>query len=228
MNAFRLLILVLTLVLICSCNFPAELTSEVTVVQTDGSISDVTITFTQEPTSTSTPEPTKDVLADTILDQAVAVVGLLSQADMDALAVYVHPEMGLRFSPYAYVQETDIVFGIDQIPGSFADNMSYHWGAYDGLGDPIKLTFAEYYRQFVYDQDFANPEKVAFNQRIGGSGGTINNIEEFYPGSLMVEFHFSGFNPDYAGLDWRSLRLVFMQHGEVWLLVGIVHDEWTT
>ena len=99
---------------------------------------------------------------------------------------------------------------------------------FDGTGHPIEFTFAEYYDRFVYDQDFANAEEIAFNQRIAGSGGRINNIEEFYPGSLMVEFHFSGFNPDYLGMDWRSLRLVFVQHGEAWFLVGIVHDEWTT
>lgn len=170
----------------------------------------------------------EDELAVTILNQAAVVVDLLSQADMDALAVYVHPEMGLRFSPYAYVQETDIVFSVDQIPGLFAEDMTYLWGMYDGSGDPIKITFAEYYDRFVYDQNFANAEEIAFNQRIGGSGGTVNNIDEFFPGSLMVEFHFSGFNPDYGGLDWRSLRLVFMRHGEAWFLVGIVHDEWTT
>jgi hypothetical protein len=147
---------------------------------------------------------------------------------MESLAAYVHPEMGLRFSPYAFVQDSDMVFSVDQIPGLFADPMSYLWGAYDGSGDPIKLTFVEYYGQFVYDQDFANPERIAFNERLGGSGGTINNIEEFYPGSVMVEFHFSGFNPEYAGMDWRSLRLVFMQHEGEWFLVGIVHDEWTT
>jgi hypothetical protein len=44
----------------------------------------------------------------------------------------------------------------------------------------------------------------------------------------MVEYHFTGFEPDYGGLDWRSLRLVFMQDGDEWFLIGIVHDEWTT
>lgn len=228
MKTARLTILALVLVWISSCNLPLEPTLEAPATATIKSMPVATITPTQEPSLTSTSEPEGDDLAHRIMDQAAVVVNLLRQADMNALADHVHPEMGLRFSPYAYVQESDIVFGIDQIPGLFADDMSYLWGVYDGSGEPIKITFAEYYDRFVYDQDFANAEMIAFNQRIGGSGGTINNIDEFYPGSLMVEFHFSGFNPDYGGLDWRSLRLVFMRYEGEWLLVGIIHDEWTT
>ncbi len=228
MSVARSLIFLLILVIIPSCIVPNEPSSEALATPTVRLLPAATSTPTREPSPTSTSEPTKDVLADMILNQAAVVVDLLGQADMDALVAHVHPELGLRFSPYAYVHESDIVFSIDQIPGLFANNKSYLWGVYDGSGDPIKLTFAEYYDRFVYDQEFANAEETAFNRRIGGSGGTINNIDEFYPGSVMVEFHFSGFNPDYAGLDWRSLRLVFMQHEGEWLLVGIVHDEWTT
>jgi hypothetical protein len=28
-------------------------------------------------------------------------------------------------------------------------------------------------------------------------------------------------------MDWRSLRLVFMQDGGTWYLAGIIHDQWT-
>ena len=56
----------------------------------------------------------------------------------------------------------------------------------------------------------------------------INNIPDFYPGGMMVEYHFPGIDPEYGGLDWRSLRLVFIPYGEDWFLVGVVHDEWTT
>jgi len=42
-----------------------------------------------------------------------------------------------------------------------------------------------------------------------------------------VEYHFPGIDPQYGGLDWRSLRLVFQQSGGEWYLVGIIHDQWT-
>jgi len=30
---------------------------------------------------------------------------------------------------------------------------------------------------------------------------------------MVVEYHFPGIDPQYGGLDWRSLRLVFQQSG---------------
>ena len=133
---------------------------------------------------------------------------------------------GLRFTPYAYVQPSDLVFPTQQIPGLFDDAAVYHWGVYDGSGEPIDLTFAQYYEDFVYDQDYAQAEEVGYNERLG-SGNSIENSQAFYPDAFVVEYHFSGFDPQYAGMDWRSLRLVFQQHEGAWYLVGIIHDEWT-
>jgi hypothetical protein len=44
---------------------------------------------------------------------------------------------------------------------------------------------------------------------------------------MIVEYYFPGFDPQYGGMDWRSLRLVFSDHGGTWYLAGIIHDEWT-
>jgi len=65
------------------------------------------------------------------------------------------------------------------------------------------------------------------NEELGHSS-MINNIAEFYPGSSFVEYHFSGFEEKYEGMDWVSLRLVFLQEGGRWYLVGLVNDQWTT
>jgi hypothetical protein len=114
-----------------------------------------------------------------------------------------------------------------QIKGLFADPTLYVWGVYDGSGLPIKLRFAEYYDQFVYDQDFANAEQIGYNQIIR-MGNTINNCFEFYPGAKVVEYHFSGFAPAFEGMDWKSLRLVFQDEGGLLYLVGVIHDGWTS
>jgi hypothetical protein len=44
---------------------------------------------------------------------------------------------------------------------------------------------------------------------------------------MMIEYYFPGFDPQYGGLDWRSIRLVFVQHGMDWYLTAIIHGEWT-
>lgn len=102
----------------------------------------------------------------------------------------------------------------------------YHWGAFDGSGEPIEMIFADYYKRFVYDHDYAQAEKTAVNQRLG-QGNTLDNSREVYPGATIVEYHFSGFDPQYEGMDWRSLRIVLEEYDGQWYVVGIIHDEWT-
>jgi hypothetical protein len=157
---------------------------------------------------------------------SVQVINALAEKDMAKVANYVQPEMGVRFSPYGFVREEHQVFLPDELAALVGSDQVYTWGAYDGTGDPIELTFDAYYQEFVYSSDFANPEQMGVNERIG-QGNTINNIGEFYPGSSFVEYHFSGFDEEYEGMDWESLRLVFVQEDGTWWLVGIVHDEWT-
>lgn len=208
MIAFRVWIALFLAVLIGAC-------------AADGEIPSPTIPAA---TRTATPVSTEEMVS----HKASQVIEALRDRDLDQLASLVHPTLGLRFSPYAYVHEADIIVATEDVPTLLSEDTVRLWGAYDGSGALIELTFEQYYDQFIYDHDFANAEEIGYNRRIGGEGGTINNIQDFYPGSVMVEYHFTGFNPDYAGLDWRSLRLVFSQDGGEWFLVGIVHDEWTT
>lgn len=184
-----------------------------------------------EPIAPSVPPPVPSATPAASPEEAVAaraleVVLALRDRDLAALSSYVHPTEGVRFSPYASVRDTDLVFMPDRIGTLLADPAVYVWGAYDGTGLPIELTFAQYIDRFVYDQDFANAEETGINRTIG-VGNSINNCFEFYSGATVVEFHFSGFDPDLGGMDWRSLRLVFREEGQVWYLVGVIHDEWT-
>ncbi|MBI3019616.1 MAG: hypothetical protein HYY61_06990 [Deltaproteobacteria bacterium] len=151
----------------------------------------------------------------------------IQNKDFDTLSKLVHPDKGVRFSPYTYVEiEKDIVFTIDQIKNFFQDTQKYVWGEYDGSGEPMEFTPSEYYKRFIYDQDFAKAKEIEINKVIG-QGNTTNTISKVYPEASFVEYHFPGFDPKYSGMDWRSLRLVFEQKNGQWFLIGIVHDEWT-
>ncbi|NLE25228.1 MAG: hypothetical protein GX625_07790, partial [Clostridiaceae bacterium] len=79
---------------------------------------------------------------------------------------------------------------------------------------------------FIYDVDFASAEKIGYNE-ILGHGNTLENSAEVYKDSMVVEYHFPGLDPQYEGMDWRSLRIVFEKHNDTWYLVGIIHDQWT-
>lgn len=162
-----------------------------------------------------------------ISQRASEVILVLKEFDMLKLSSYVHPEIGLRFSPYSYVSiKDDLVFKASEIPGLKNSKAIFNWGTYDGSGLPIKLTFDEYYKKFVYDKDFANARIIAYNAIIG-RGNMKNNNFEVYPRSIIVEYHFPGFDPQYEGMDWESLRLVFSKLESTWYLVGIIHDQWT-
>jgi hypothetical protein len=162
-----------------------------------------------------------------VLDRASEVILLLRNKDMITLSDYIHPLLGLRFSPYAFVKDSDQVFSANQVAGLLTNNTVFTWGSYDGSGAPIELTFVEYYFQFVYDVDFYTAPQVALNHRLG-EGNSLDNSQEFFPGSMVVEYYFPGFDPQYEGMDWRSLRLIFLQDNDMWYLAGIVHDQWTT
>lgn len=172
-------------------------------------------------------EPAKEVAFDQPKELGLHLASLLQKEDLEALSKFVHPSKGVRFSPYAYVHvDQDLVFRQEQVKQLFVDEKLYHWGYYDGKGTPIKTTFREYFERFVYDEDYANAEKIVVNERIG-PGSTLDNSGEIYPEATIVEFHFSGFDPQFDGMDWRSLRLVLEQENGTWYLVGIIHDEWT-
>ncbi|MCH8274908.1 MAG: hypothetical protein IH851_08965 [Armatimonadetes bacterium] len=172
-------------------------------------------------------EPTAADLGTVIMGRADEVVSALEAKDIGRLASLVHPEKGVRFSPYAYVDvETDLTFTSEEVAGLLDDPETYTWGAFDGSGDPIEWTSAQYFHAFVYPHDYAEAEEVGFNEQLG-NGNTINNISDVYPDGNYVEYHFSGFEEEYEGMDWQSLRLVFEEFEGTWYLVGIINDEWT-
>lgn len=161
-----------------------------------------------------------------LLDLGNQILRTIKEQNFSKLAGFVHPESCLRFSPYPTVKSEHQVFCQDKIRNLFSDTTAYTWGRYDGSGEPISESFSAYYQEFVYDVDFAYADLVGFNQAVG-TGNAINNIHDFYPGSMYIEYHFPGFDPQYGGMDWRSIRLVFAQHDQTWRLVAIVHAEWT-
>lgn len=164
--------------------------------------------------------------SDPFLIMALEVMEDIKLKDFDDIADYVD-EDGLLFSPYGYIDtENAIVFSQDKVENLDDDNEEYEWGSYDGSGEAIILNFDDYYDEFIYDQDFLNADIIGNNVRIG-EGNTLENIHEVFEEAKFVEFYFQGFDDEYEGMDWVSLRLVFIQDGDSWNLVAIVHDQWT-
>lgn len=180
------------------------------------------IEFSEKNEPVLSPEEAKTIIE----DEATHVITLLKQRNFKELAAKIHPVKGVRFTPYTVVDDSDLIFMADQIETIENDNDKYIWGAYDGSGFPIHLTFKKYFDMFVYSQDFADAEQVSYNQIITDTGFRENQFAA-YPGSIIVEYCNSNKDSEFQGMDWQSLRLVFEAMDNNWYLVGIIHNQWT-
>jgi len=155
------------------------------------------------------------------------LINTISTKDTETISEFVHPVKGVRFTPYTNVSvEKDIVFNIEKIKEFFNDREVYLWGYYDGRGDEIYLTPSKYYEEFLYTEDFINAEEIGYNEVLS-SGNSAENQFEVYENAIVVEYYFSGFNPEFGGADWKSIRLVFEEYEGSWKLVGIINNQWT-
>jgi hypothetical protein len=169
--------------------------------------------------SVSAPEPKLDEGTD-LRARAAATIAAIHARDAAALSAYTHPTKGVRFVPYRAPDATDVVLDAAKVNAAFHDPTRRTWGAYDGSGEPIEGRFVDYFDQFVNDVDFAHAPHA----------GEVQPADPYlagaFPGAMVVEYRFDGFDAKFEGMDWRALRLVFEQDGEKWWLVGVVHDQW--
>lgn len=162
-----------------------------------------------------------------IAEPVEQVLRALEARNMAELSTHVHPVKGLRFSPYVDIDpKRSVVLTASELPAALEAGRVRRWGSEDGSGEPITLTFADYYRRFVYDRDFVNAAQKRVNE-FGAKSTTRPNIWEVYPNAIVVEAHVPGTKPESEGMDWSSLLLVFEQHDARWYLSALVHDQWT-
>jgi hypothetical protein len=162
-----------------------------------------------------------------LITLSAKILRCLKEKDYTCLAEFVHPKLGVRFSPHAYIDTTmDQLLSKKNLIALGKSQKRIKWGLDDATERAIKLSINNYIKMFVYDVDFLNAEKKAVNKFLGG-GNSLNNLKEVYHGFDFAEFYFSGFDPKFGGMDWRSLRLVFKDYKKKSYLVAIVHDQWT-
>jgi hypothetical protein len=171
-----------------------------------------------EPVGVSAVQNTPFTMSDTVMSA-------IRDGDLETLSGFVHPEYGLRFAPMGYLAADDQVFSAAEVATLFDDETVYVWGSYDGSGFPIELTAQDYWKDFVYSQDFLNAERVRYIQPFLDTVWEDERLER-YADALVVEYHFSGFDPQYGGMDWESLFLVFQEYGDAWYISAIMYDQW--
>lgn len=173
------------------------------------------------------PQPFNEKDNFTLLDNAYSVVQAMKQQDWDVLSSFVHPQLGVTFTPYSTVdREMDLTFTAQQIKKLAKDDSLYVWGFTDGKGDPIQMTMLDYFDRYVFNEDYSQAPQIGID-RIQMTGNALENLTDVYPDCRFVDFCYPSIDPAYGGADWCSLRLVFQAQDDRWYLVGVVHGEWT-
>jgi len=174
-------------------------------------------------------EPEAKTVSDSMaLTLSKEILTAVKNKDYQKFASFIEPHVGVRFSPYAYIDTVHHrKFSTSEFLKAVSDtNTKLNWGTYDGSGEEILLTVNDYFKKFVYDADFVNAEQTSLNKTIS-KGNSLNNIDSVYKHCIYTEFYFSGFEKQYQGMDWRSLKLVFKKEMDKLYLVAVIHDQWT-
>lgn len=165
-----------------------------------------------------------------LLNFSNSVLSSIKESGHKSLGKFIHPDLGIRFSPYGYIDTiNDLHFTLESYEKEVkmnGGNYKKKWGYFDGSGEPINLSYIEYFKRFVYDVDFINAPEISINEFKSG-GNSQNNLTTIYENCEFVEYYFPGIDPKYDGMDWRTLRLVFKKSNGSYYLTGVIHDQWT-
>lgn len=153
------------------------------------------------------------------------VVQSLKDKDYKRFADFIHPEKGVRFSMYAFVDpKEDKQISKSDFTKYQPTKTLFTWGAMDGSGDPYKGTINDYLTKWVYSKDFVTGQ-VLFNE-FQGKGNSLNNLKQIYPKADFTENFIKGSEAN-SEMDWKSLRFVFEEFQGKYYLVGVINDQWT-
>lgn len=178
------------------------------------------------PAARQSDPPDAPVGNEVLLARAMEVAGYLRDQDWSALAGAIHPEKGVRFTPYSSVSDGDMVFSPEETAAFGSDTRSYMWGYSDGAGEPMTMTVRSYFKEFVFNADFTQAPLLAVN-RVQVYGNALENVADAYPEGSFVEFYYDGLDPANEGFDWCALKLVFESYQGRLMLVGVIHSQWT-
>jgi hypothetical protein len=153
------------------------------------------------------------------------ILKALKAKDYRSLADNIHPEKGVRFSMYGYINPArDKKFSLSDFRKYVYSNTKFTFGERDGSGDIYVVSIKDYLAKWVFKRDFTTGQYLLNHFR--GEGNSLNNLKEIYPGADFTENYIAG-SEKYSGMDWNSLRLVFEEFNGRYYLIAVVNDEWT-
>ena len=182
---------------------------------------------TPNPSTGSSSAPVvSDISQQTLAQQALHIQQALAGKDYASIINDIHPTRGVRFSMYAYVHlDKDKVFSREQFAQYLNQSkVRFTWGELDGAGETLIVPLPVYLDTWIDAEKF-DTARITVNT-FESRGNMINNVNEAYPNSDVVDFYYKG-SDKYDGMDWHGMRLVFEQYQGKRYLVAIINDRWT-
>lgn len=162
-----------------------------------------------------------------VLEAACDAVEYIKARDYKSLSDMIHPVDGVIFAPYSTINlSANLRFTAKEIASLEDNDKKYIWGITDGKGAPIQLTMRDYFSSFVFNADYTAAPMIGVNT-ILQYGNSLENVEDVFPEADYVEFHFPGLKDENEGLDWCSLKLVFVTYNSQPKIVAVIHSQWT-
>ena len=161
-----------------------------------------------------------------ITTSSETVITILQDNQLWNLVEWIHPEKWIRFSPYTYidVEEHNILFSGDIINNT---DQNYVWGYTDWKWDAIELSISDYISMYAGNADYIWSATEVLIDYETMRWNNLNNINEIYPDSKYIEYYISGFDPQYDGMDWKSITIVFEEFEWEYYVVWIINWSWT-
>ena len=157
-----------------------------------------------------------------ITARAREVLLAIKNLDLRKLSDFVHPQRGVRFSVYAWVDRSDKWLSRQQVRNLARRDRRSVWFEVDEVGTPMRMTTKEYLSKYVYEHDYLKATRVSYNTQHKRTN-TIPNVLDYYPRAIVVEYYEP--NPDPNERGWDTLWLVFEKAGSEWYLVAVVKDS---
>ncbi|ANF51780.1 hypothetical protein A0O34_15265 [Chryseobacterium glaciei] len=180
---------------------------------------------TQTTVQTSNPSQTIITREEIIKEANDEVLKTLKNKDYKRFAEFIHPEKGVRFSMYAFVDpKEDKQFSKTDFEKYQPTKTLFTWGSYDGSGDPYRATINDYLGKWVFSKDFTASQFSL--DKFQGGGNSLNNLEKTYPKLNFTENYIKGTEKN-GEMDWKTLRFVFEEFKGKYYLVGVINDQWT-
>lgn len=177
-----------------------------------------------------------------VREVSLEIMAGLKNKDFSKIAPFVSDKYQLRLSPYYTVGnwalaevESDLYprkLNKKMVENFTSDLNVYFWGYQDGSGFPIEQTNMEYYSDWLFNVDYSKADSISYNKTI--STGNNFPLEDLIPQMDLqnkevhfIEYYVESKDPELMDFDWNALAFVFVRESNEWILVAIMHNEWT-